>query len=230
MATKVTVLAVPSELRYDHDEILPGGAQFCRLGTLEHLKSYWQHQRINMRYACVGTGYQDPARFLETHEWIFSPSKEALVAAVVRWQEFRIAARWYDMMSDESPIRHHLQSRRVVRRDIRMALNTWSARDEAAYIANSQQGRGRGRHGFWRLANLPCALTHFDWFSEYARFPDDPELPKEHVEALLQRTTFDDWKAHQTLSDVEMLDTVGIDETIAYWERERAEGRDPYEG
>ena len=28
-------------------------------------------------------------------------------------------------------------------------------------------------------------MTHFDWFSEHASFPDDPELPKAHVEVGL---------------------------------------------
>jgi hypothetical protein len=31
------------------------------------------------------------------------------------------------------------------------------------------------------------------------------------------------------LNDLSMLDASGVDEDIAYWERERAEGRDPYE-
>jgi hypothetical protein len=229
MATKVTVLAVPRELRYDHEEILHGGAQFCRFDTLEHLKSYWQRERTTMRYACVGTAFIEPARFLDPHEWIFSPSKEALVAAVVRWDEFRIAPRWYDMMSDELSVGLHLQRRRISQRDLRIALGTWSPQDEAAHVFNSQRGRGRGRQGFWRLDNLPCSLTHFDWFSEHAQFPNDPQLPKERAEVLLQRSTFDDWKNHQTLNDVEMLDGSGVDQDIAYWERERAAGRDPYE-
>jgi hypothetical protein len=229
MATKVTVLAVPSELRYDHGEVLAGGAKFCRFDTLEQLKTYWASERPTMRYACVGTGFMVPARFLETHEWIFSPSKEALVAAVTRWDEFRVVPRWYDLMSDELSVRHRLQRRRATRRVLRMSLGTWAPRDESAYESNSQQGRGMGRQGFWRLDNLPCALTHFDWFSEHAVFPDDPELPRERVLALLQRMTFDDWKGHKQLNEVEMLDASGVDEEIAYWERERAEGREPYE-
>ena len=80
MATKVPILALPHQLRYDHEEVLAGGAQFCRFDALEQLKSYWARQRTAMRYACVGTGFMDPARFLEPHEWVFSPSKEALVA------------------------------------------------------------------------------------------------------------------------------------------------------
>lgn len=229
MATKVTVVAVPSELRYDHSEVLDGGAQFCRFDSLEELKLYWARERTAMCYACVGTGYMDPARFLEPHEWIFSRSKEALVAAVVRWGEFKIAPRWYDQMSDEPSIRHELQRRRAAQRDLRMALGTWTPQDEAAYVYNSQQGRGWGRRGFWRLDNLPCGLTHFDWFSEHVSFPDDPELPKKHVEVVLQQKTFDDWKAHRQMSDVQMLDASGVEEEICYWECERAEGRETYE-
>lgn len=229
MATKVPVLALPSELRYDHTEHLAGGAQFCCFDTLKQLKSYWESARASKRYACVGTGYMCPARFLETHEWIFSPTKEALVAAVVRWEEFRIAPRWFDLMSDEPSIGRRLQHRRATRRDLHLARGTSSRLDEAAYVSNSQQGRGRGRQGFWRLVNLPCGLSHFDWFSEQARFLEDPELPKERVEVLLQQATFDDWSKHRQFHEVEMLDASGIDAEIAYWEQERAEGREGYE-
>jgi len=229
MATNVTVQAVPSELRYDHGEVLPGGARFFRFDTLDELKAYWARERASMHYACVGTGFMSPARFLEPHEWIFSPSKEALVAAVVRWDEFKITPRWYDSMSDELSTRHHLQRRRAVRRDLRMALGTWSHEDEAAYVRNSQRRRGLGRHGFWRLDKLPCGLTHLDWFSEHARFPEDPELPRQRVELALKKATFDDWKDHEHFNDVSMLEASGVDEDIAHWERERAEGREPYE-
>jgi hypothetical protein len=54
-----------------------------------------------------------------------------------------------------------------------------------------------------------------------ARMPAaEPDAPQ---------TTFDDWKDHQLLNDDEMLDASGADDEIAYWELERAEGRDPYE-
>ena len=59
--------------------------------------------------------------------------------------------------------------------------------------------------------------------------PNDPGLPRDRVELLLQRMTYDDWQSHHTLSDIEMLDAPGVDAEIAYWEQERVEGRDPYE-
>lgn len=229
MATRVPLLVVPSQLQYDHGEMLEGGAQFFRFDTLDELKSSWASTRTFMRYACVGTGFSTPARFLEPHEWIFSPSKEALVAAVIRWEEFKIRPRWFDLMSDEFSTRHRLQRRRVASRDLRLALGTWSNEDEAAYVFNSQSGRGSGRQGFWRLDNLPCGLTHFDWFSEHAVVPEDPELPKGQVELILKRLTFDDWKVHQHFHDVAMLDANGVDDDIAYWERERLETGDTYE-
>jgi hypothetical protein len=230
MRTKATVVAVPYELMYDDKELLEGGAQFCRFETLSDIKAYWATKRGEMRYACVGTGYTIPARFLQPHDWVFSPSKEALVSAVARWEEFKIAVRWYDAMSDEHSVGMQLQQSRKSRRTLRIALGTWSPQDEAAYVSNSGQGGRTVRKGFWRLANLPCALTHFDWFSEHASMPVDPELPKDRVAALLKRLTFDDWKEHQTLHDVHVMDAAGVDAEIAYWERERAEGHDPYEG
>ena len=229
MATKAPLLAVPSELRYDHEEMLDGGAQFCRLDTLADLKAYWERKRPEMAYACVGTGFTEPARFLGHHEWVFSPSKQALVKAVVRWDEFKIAPRWYDIMSDEHPVRRDFQRRRATRRDLGMALGTWSPENEEAYASNVHPIRDAMRRGFWRLANLPCGLTHFDWFSEHARMPNDPALPRDRVELVLQWMTYNDWQSHHTLNDIEMLDAQGVDAEIAYWEQEQAEGRAPYE-
>ena len=54
--------------------------------------------------------------------------------------------------------------------------------------------------------------------------PNDPEVSRERVALLLQRMTFDDWKEHQSLGDVHVMESSGVDEEIAYWERERAEG------
>jgi hypothetical protein len=229
MTRKAPIVTVPCELMYDHEEVLEGGAQFCRFETLDGLKSYWASARAHMRFACVGTGSKCPARLLERHEWVFSPSKEALIAAVARWDEFKITVRWYDAMSDERSVGMQLQQTRESRRNRRLALGTWSPQDEAAYASNCGPGRRTVRKGFWRIANLPCSLTHFDWFSEYASMPDDPELPKEKVVALLRRKTFDDWKEHQTLDDVHLMDAADVDAEVTYWERERAEGRDPYE-
>jgi hypothetical protein len=79
------------------------------------------------------------------------------------------------------------------------------------------------------LDNLQCRPTHFDWFSEHAAFPNDPELTTETVEVLLQRTTFDDLKNHQRFREVLMLDASGVDEEIVCWMRERAESRGAYE-
>ena len=229
MATKIPRLVVPSDLRYDQAEVLDGGALFYRFDTLAELKAFWAHKRAELPFACLGTGFMHPARFLDRHEWIFSPSKQALVKAVVRWDEFGVAPRWYDLMSDERPVRIEFQRRRAARRDLGLALGTWSPQDETAYLSNVHPVRDAMRRGFWRLANLPCGLTHFDWFSEHARMPNNPNLPRDQVEVVLQRMSFEDWQAHQTLQDVDMLDAVGVDAEIAYWELERAEGRDPYE-
>lgn len=229
MATKIPLLAVPNDLRYNHGEALDGGAQFCRLETLADLKTYWDQRRADMPYACVGTSFIEPARFLGHHEWVFAPTKEALIAAVVRWDEFRIFPRWYDVMSDERSARTEFQRRRAKRRDLNMALGVWTPQDEAAYASNVHPVRDASRRGFWRLAGLPCGLTHFDWFSEHARMPNDPELPKDRVELLLKRLTFDDWRLHRPLNDVAVMDAEGVDADITYWERERAEGNDTYE-
>ena len=82
---------------------------------------------------------------------------------------------------------------------------------------------------FWRLANLPCGLTHFDWFSEQTKVPEERDLEAEVVKTLLQRLTFEDWKRHSTQDDVAFFFGGEVDIEIAEWQRDRDEGRDPYE-
>ena len=229
MATKITMLAVPSDLKYDHEEMLEGGAQFCRFDTLSELKKYWANQHGTMHYACVGTGSVDPARFLAHHEWIFSPTKKALISSVVRWDEFRITPRWYDAMSDERSVGLQFQKRRESRRNLQIALGKWSPQDESAYAANCGPGGRTTRKGFWRLDGLPCGLTHFDWFSEHAQMLINPDMPRAQVADLMLQLTYDDWEKHSTLGDVQVMNTIGMDAEIVYWQRERDEGRDPYE-
>jgi hypothetical protein len=79
--------------------------------------------------------------------------------------------------------------------------------------------------GYWRIANLPCGLTHFDWFSEHARVPADPGLALEEVAATMRRLTYEDWKRHQTQDGVAFLHSTEVDEDITDRQRERDERR-----
>ena len=230
MPKTLPVIVRPAELRYDQGEFHPCGAQFVKLESLDALRLHWSSVREVRPFASCGTGAYDPPMFLGNHEWIFAPSKEALVSAVTRWDELGITPRWYDTWAEESEVHEQIELRRGARRAKRIAEKRWSAPDEMAFILRSQNADQISMRGFWRLANLPCRLTHFDWFSEHAKVPQDRELDIEVVNVLMQRLTFDDWKLHSTQDDVIFLCGIEVDADIADWQRERDEGRDPYEG
>lgn len=229
MPRKLPLEVRPADLKYDHAEVLPGGAQYVRLESLAALRRHWAIVRDLRPYASCGTGASQPPMFLSSHEWIFAPTREALIAAVTRWDEFEITPRWCDAWSDESEIHEHLEHRRIERRQNKMLQKRWSASDEISFILRSQNADKISLKGFWRLANLPCGLTHFDWFSEQAKVPDDSGLSPEEVKILLQRLTFLDWKTHQTQDDVAFFCGGEVDIEIAEWQRDQDEGRPPYE-
>jgi len=154
---------------------------------------------------------------------------EALVSAVTRWDEFKLQPRWYDRMSEELGVHRDFQARRADRRAKRLAGGRWTDDDEKAYEDSLSHGKSSHPKGFLRLSNLPCGLSHFDWFSEYARPPTDPNLSRLEVDRLLRRMTFDDWRLHQTQDDVHFVDAFGVDAEIAFWEQAGAVQGGSYE-
>lgn len=225
MPTKLPVIARPADLRYDHGETLPGGAQFVRLDSVDALRDHWSEIRDERPYACCGTGADSPPLFLEPTEWIFAPTIDALVSAVTRWHEFGITPRWYDALSDESEVHDEIAQKRIDRRKRRIAEGRWSGADEIAFIARSEKEPATVLKGYWRIANLPCGLTHFDWFSEHARVPTNPELAVEVVSATMRHLTYEDWKRYQAQDGVAFLHSTEIDDDIAERQRERDKGR-----
>ncbi|MDE2454235.1 MAG: hypothetical protein KGL43_11645 [Burkholderiales bacterium] len=149
--------------------------------------------------------------------------------AVTRWDEFGITPRWHDAWSDESEVHDEFAERRAARRRRRIAQGRWSGPDETAFRLRREKEAEVLMRGHWRLANLPCGLTHFDWFSEHTRVPSDPALAVEEVAKVFRRLTYQDWKDHQSQDDVSFMFDSEVDEDINHWERERDAGHASYE-
>jgi hypothetical protein len=96
MATK-THNRLPSDFRYSPGEVLPGGAQFHILPTLDQLITFWKQQRV-LPYAVCSTSEDNDAEnwFLEPHEWIFAPTPAAVIRAVLRWDRYEMRPVWHD--------------------------------------------------------------------------------------------------------------------------------------
>ena len=181
MPQKLPLIVRPASLSYDQGENLPGGAQFMKFNRVNELEAYWAMSKVERPYACCGTGSTEPALFLNYHEWIFAPTKEALVAAVTRWEEFGILPRWYDPFSEELEAQDEIEAKRLANRHRRIMNKQWSTADESAFKERSEKLAASASAGYWRITQLPCNLSHFDWFSEQANLPIDPNLDTEAV-------------------------------------------------
>jgi hypothetical protein len=222
MPQKLPLIVRPAALRYDQGESLPGGAQFMKFDRVDELETYWARSKGERPYACCGTGATEPALFLDSREWIFAPTREALVAAVTRWEEFGILPRWYDLLAEEWEAHDEIEAKRLASRHRRVANNQWSAADESAFVERSEKLATSASAGYWRITRLPCDLSHFDWFSEQANLPIDPNLGVEAATLAMKQVTFDDWKLHQTQDGVQFLVGGEVDDDIAYWRRENS--------
>ncbi len=217
MPQKLPLIVRPAALRYDQGESLPGGAQFVKFNQVDELAAYWARSKGERPYACCGTGATEPALFLDSREWIFAPTKEALVAAVTRWEEFGILPRWYDLLAEESEAHDEIEAKRSASRHRRVFNDQWSTADESAFVERTENLARSASAGYWRITRLPCDLSHFDWFSEQAILPIDPNLGSDAVSLVMKRVTFDDWKLHQTQDGVQFLVGGEVDDDIAYW-------------
>ena len=220
MPQKLPIIVRPAALRYDQGESLPGGALFMKFNQFDELEAFWASSKGERPYACCGTGATKPALFLDSREWIFAPTKEALVAAVTRWEEFGILPRWYDLLAEEWEAHNEIETKRLANRHRRIMNGRWSTADESAFIERSEELSKNASAGYWRVTRLPCGLSHFDWFSELAILPKDPDLDVDAVSLVMKRVTFDDWKLHQTQDSVQFLVGDEVDEDIAYWRSE----------
>lgn len=201
-----------------------------RFDNLDELRAYWAESKVQYPYAGCGTGSTDPPLFLSPHEWIFSPSKEALVSAVTRWDDFGIIPRWCDPFENEWKVHDKIERRRLARRNENVFQGRGARADENTFNTRPQELSEDALVGYWRITRLPCGLSHFDWFSELASVPNDPTLATEVVASIMKLITFDDWWRHQTQDGVQFLVGSEIEADIEFWMEERRQGRAPYEG
>lgn len=229
LPTNLPRMLRPADLQYDQWEVLPSGAQFARLDTLDELRRAWAEMRGTKPYACCGTGACNPAMFLRSHEWVFAPTKNSLISAITRWDEFGISPSWYGSTSVEDDAHDDIEASRVARRNRLMKLGRWGIADEAAFRTRTSKSDELIVRGFWMLTNLPFGLSHYDWFSEHATIPDDANLNNAAVDSAMRIITYDDWKKYCPMDDVMIFEGEEVAGEVEYWECEQAAGRDSYE-
>jgi hypothetical protein len=216
---------LPIDISLPENQPLAGGAVFVRLPTLASLEEFWTQQQTLRPYAAKGVNCISGQRFLNECEWVFAPTKAALIAAVTRWEQIGISVRWYNWKGDSNAIYSYEEYFRdyEARRDHAMAEGTWTLQHEVDHLEYSPERYT----GEWIVENLPNETDMGDWFGLGYRSIIDRSLPIAEVTRLFKERTFDDWMDMDTY-DIEVLDTAAMDEEIEYWRNEKLVGEDYY--
>ncbi|MFT0137710.1 hypothetical protein ACEK07_07800 [Alcanivoracaceae bacterium MT1] len=93
MSSKDTPLR-PIDIPLPQRELLDGGVMFVRLQTLDTLEQFWKMHRDQFGYACEGCGGDDRLDFLHEYDWVFGPSKSAVVRTVLRWGQSNLGCEF----------------------------------------------------------------------------------------------------------------------------------------
>jgi len=218
---------LPIDIRLPERTPLDGGAMFVVLPTLDELEAFWAKHREAFPFAAKGILYGDRQHYLNECEWVFAPSKAAVVATVFRWDQIGIQCEWYDWASVSPDDHGGFFQDRDVYRQAEIDKGRWSEANEAEYQEDCQRRSPETYRGWWRLTNLPNNLSDTDWFSSWCEETIDLSLPPEIAAQLLQEQTFDDWK-RSDCDELEFHDQQSLDKEIAYWREEQRAGQDYY--
>jgi hypothetical protein len=169
---------------------LGGGAMFVKLETFEALNTFWINNMERMEFAVEGGG---GGNFLRQYEWVFGPTKQSVVKAVMRWDALEIRCEWFDSYA-EDPQFHNvcLEDMRCARTD-GIAKGNWDAIEELSF-KDWEAGKYKGN---WILVNLPLGETHYGLFCDPDRRKDigdihEKDVDPRFVELSYQKRIFDE--------------------------------------
>lgn len=201
---------------------------FVTLSTLDQLETFWREHKDKFKFACEGSGLDDPV-FLREYEWVFGTSKATVVQTVMRWKKLGISCELYDWSKDEPIWWRSFFADRDLYRESQIKKGLWSNEDEGAYQTDCIRRSPETYRCFWQFKNLPALYSNDDWFSQTGEREElfDPKMPTEEVEQKLQEQTFDDWK-DSNVEPIKYRDRTSIEEIIVYWRREKKDGQDYY--
>jgi hypothetical protein len=191
---KKTIL--PIDIERPERVLLEDGTMFVRLPTPDELETFWTEHKEQFPFAADGAPDNGKPVFLDHDEWIFGPSKAAVVKAALRWQAYGIACELYNWAQDEPASHAEWFAIRDADRRVDMKDGRWSSDDEARYQADCLRRTPETYRGWWRLTNLPDDYCADEWFAFGTSHPElnDPGMPIAEVEERLQIQTFDDWQ------------------------------------
>lgn len=87
---------LPIEISLPERTLLDNGTMFVTLRTLDELETFWKENRDTFSYAAQGIEIDGEPTFLKDYEWVFGPSKAAVIQTVGRWKELGVDAEWLE--------------------------------------------------------------------------------------------------------------------------------------
>ena len=213
---------LPVHIPLLENQSLAANAIFVRLPTLAALEQCWATQRRARPFAAKGISSASGQRFLNDLEWVFAPTKAALIASFTRWEQAGICVRWYDWKADGKANPSHAEFFKNYgeSRDALIARGEWTLQDEVDHLEYSPERYT----GEWVVENLPGQARMGDWFGPGFRSLIDRTFSIPEVTRIMQERTFDHWCRKATY-DIQVLDSAAVDEEIECWRTLELDGR-----
>ncbi|MDN7527664.1 hypothetical protein [Burkholderia orbicola] len=123
---------LPVDIALPQRVLLDNGTMFAAFEKLEDLEVFWLANRFP--FACESAESQ--AVFLRPGEWVFGPSKAAVVKTAMRWDEWGIRCEYQNYGNDEF-IDGWLADL-TIDRSKRIANGTWTEGDPTCQHATQQ--------------------------------------------------------------------------------------------
>lgn len=219
----------PIDIPLQKNILLENGCLVVDLPTLDELESFWAENRERFPYAVAGR-YTDDSWYLDEYEWVFGPSREAVVETAMRWTEFGIQCVWKPFEGSSAWIKRAVLDDRETERNEMMAKGTWTDEQEQEYVTDCARRNEETYNGLWELTKLPNDCDYLDWISipTSGEFEElfDPNIPISEVETYFKRRTFEDWRGAD--AEIEFMDVTDVDKFIKYWVEARAKGEGYY--
>lgn len=177
---------------------LANGCIFVKLPTLNKLEEFWLEHKDKLPF-CIGSmsgTYGDWEMLLKPQEWVFGPSKAAVIEAVCRWHDvgLKCVLKEHSHDCDPGPIKATIKKSEAYRAD-RIAAKSWTYIDQQEFDEALKDLRTK--FFAWTVENIPNGLDGDDWLKQERRL-NDPDMPIAEVEKAIQEWIFNEWMHDET--------------------------------
>lgn len=215
---------LPIDYPITPNTMFPNGTVFVRLPTLDALRAFWEEHKGNelFQYAATGEPIEGGQWFLEEYEWVFGPTKEAVIDTIYRWEQLGIKAVFNDLRESSPEELEDFRADAKAHKADCLARGDWSPEQEMDFLEFVN-----GYVGDWDLKNLPGQMGVDEIIQGQGKIQDRTASPS-WVEKDYQRMIFDEFSINEGVWDIRTMPFPKVEDEIRYWETERLVGEDYY--